>query len=45
MRFDVYSINTLYEHAIPTNGAFSDTIGTVKFTDINNKEYETLVMT
>ena len=44
MRFDVSSINTLYEHASPTNGMFKDVIGTVKYVDINNKEYETLVM-
>ena len=45
MRLDVNSINTLYEYAAPTRGEFREVIGTVKFVDINNKEYETLIMT
>ena len=45
MRFDVTSINTLYEYAIPSNGSFRAHIGYINYETPDGFTYKTLIMT
>jgi hypothetical protein len=45
MRFDVDSINTLYEYAVPSNGSFRSHIGYINYETPDGVKYKTLIMT
>jgi hypothetical protein len=44
-RVDTTPFGLLYEHAVPSKGAYRDHIGHVRYTTLDGEVYTTLIMT
>ena len=44
-RADATPFGLLYEHAVPSRGAYRDHIGHVQYTTLDGEVYSTLIMT